>query len=149
MNLKQIRTHFFFFLAKFPMKGQIRRKLVQWGGVRFADNHGFVGENCIFDTMYPEHIHIGRGVHITAGVTILTHYLNTDIDGISWRKGDVYIGDHSFIGTGTIITKDVRIGDNCIVGAGSVITKDIPDNEIWAGNPAHFIKKKPMINMVE
>lgn len=54
----------------------------------------------------------------------------------------MYIGDHTFIGTGTIISKDVKIGSNVIVGAGSVVTKDIPDNEIWAGNPARFIKKR-------
>lgn len=96
----------------------------------------------MFDTMYPQNIHIGRSVHITARVVILTHYLITDSDGINWRSGHVYIGDRTFIGTGTIISKDVRIGNNCIIGAGSVITKDIPDNEIWAGNPARFIKKR-------
>lgn len=112
------------------------------GGVRFADSHGFVGENCTFDTMYPDHIHIGKSVHITANVTILTHYLDTSSMGIQWRSGHVYIGDRSFIGTGTIISKDVKIGENCIVGAGSVVTKDIPDNEIWAGNPARYIKKR-------
>lgn len=26
------------------------------------------------------------------------------------------------------------------LGAGSVVTKDIPANEIWGGNPAHFIR---------
>jgi len=25
--------------------------------------------------------------------------------------------------------------------AGSVVRRNIPDNEIWAGNPAHFIRK--------
>ena len=81
-------------------------------------------------------------MHVTADITILTHYLDTARKGIHWRSGHVYIGDHTFIGTGTIICKDVRIGSNVIIGAGSVVTKDIPENEIWAGNPAKFIKKR-------
>ena len=28
-----------------------------------------------------------------------------------------------------------------MVGAGSVVTKNIPAGEIWAGNPAKFIRK--------
>ena len=39
-------------------------------------------------------------------------------------------------------TVEERIGNNCIIGAGSVVTKDIPDNEIWAGNPAKLIKTR-------
>lgn len=35
----------------------------------------------------------------------------------------------------------VTIGRNSVVGAGSIVTKDIPDNEVWAGNPARFIRK--------
>lgn len=35
----------------------------------------------------------------------------------------------------------MTIGDNVIIGAGSIVTKDIPSNEIWAGVPAHYIKK--------
>ena len=124
------------------MRGQLRRKLIQLGGVNFSDNHGFIGEGVMFDTLFPHNIHIGKSVHITARVTILTHYLETDNEGIKWRSGHVFIGDRSFIGTGTIISKDVRIGNNVIIGAGSVVTKDIPDNEIWAGNPAKFIKKR-------
>ena len=116
------------------------------GGVNFADEHGFVSTGCLFDTMYPQNIHVGRGVHITANVTILTHYLDISRNGVLWRSGHVYIGDRTFIGTGTIISKDVRIGNNVIIGAGSVVTKDVPDNEIWAGNPARFIKKRNINN---
>lgn len=46
-----------------------------------------------------------------------------------------------FIGANSIILKGCTIGENSIVGAGSVVSKDIPDNEIWAGNPARFIKE--------
>ena len=55
---------------------------------------------------------------------------------------EVVIGDNVFIGMKTIILKGVHVGNNVVIGAGSVVTKDIPDNEIWAGNPARFIKKK-------
>jgi acetyltransferase-like isoleucine patch superfamily enzyme len=34
----------------------------------------------------------------------------------------------------------ITIGQNSLIGAGSVVTKNIPSNQIWAGNPAKFIK---------
>lgn len=111
------------------------------GGVDCPGSQMFIGKDVTFNTMYPENIHIGKHAHITSGVCILTHYLNTG-GKTMWRSGHVHIGEYTFVGTGTIISKDVRIGTHCIIGAGSVVTKDIPDWEIWAGNPARFIKKK-------
>ena len=52
----------------------------------------------------------------------------------------VVIGDNVFIGAKSIILKGVTIGENSIIGAGSVVTKSVPANEIWAGNPARFIR---------
>lgn len=102
----------------------------------------FIGKNVSFDTVYPELITIGNGVHIAAGACFLTHYLDTKQSDIHWQKGEIIIDDRAFIGTGTIITKPCRIGKNAIVGAGSVVTKNIPDNEIWVGNPARFVRKR-------
>lgn len=62
-------------------------------------------------------------------------------DGELAKKKEILIKRKAFIGTSCIICKGVTIGKNSIVGAGSVVTKSIPDNEIWAGNPARFIKK--------
>jgi acetyltransferase-like isoleucine patch superfamily enzyme len=47
----------------------------------------------------------------------------------------------AFIGAHSIILKGVIIGEKSIIGAGSVVTKSIPDGEIWAGNPAIFVRK--------
>jgi acetyltransferase-like isoleucine patch superfamily enzyme len=53
----------------------------------------------------------------------------------------VVIKDNVFIGAHSTILKGVTIGSNSIIGACSVITKDIPDGEVWAGNPARYIRK--------
>lgn len=53
----------------------------------------------------------------------------------------VTIKEGAFVGACSIVLKGVTIGKHAIVGAGSVIVKDIPDNEVWAGNPASFIRK--------
>ena len=54
---------------------------------------------------------------------------------------EIKIGDDVFIGANSIILKGVKIGNRSIVGAGSVVRKDIPEDEVWIGNPAIFIKK--------
>jgi acetyltransferase-like isoleucine patch superfamily enzyme len=57
------------------------------------------------------------------------------------KKKPVVIEDGVFIGGGSYILKGTHIGEHSIIGAGSVVSGNIPANEIWAGNPARFIKK--------
>mgnify|MGYP000288718055 CR=1 FL=1 len=56
-------------------------------------------------------------------------------------KKNVFIGENVFIGAHVSILKGVHIGKNSIIGTCSVVTKNIPENEIWAGNPAKFIRE--------
>lgn len=143
MNIKRIIRYFFLHLQHLPMNSVgIRPLLCKWGGVKIkSPRHTFIGEDVRFDTLYPEKILIEQGVVITAGTLILSHFVlspkpdNKDIA--------VHIKEYAFIGAHTIICKPVTIGRGAIDGAGSVITKDIPDNEIWAGNPARLIRKRP------
>lgn len=94
-------------------------------------------------------ISIGNHVIIGGNTVIYDtdfHSLNPEIRGTTddkrnAQKKPVIINDHVFIGAHTTILKGVTIGENSIIGACSVITKDIPANEIWAGNPARFIKR--------
>jgi len=74
-------------------------------------------------------------------------------DGKNFMKKN--FSKHSYIPTEqTIIKNDVWIGSNCliksgitiengaIIGMGSVVTKNVAAFEIWAGNPAKFIRKR-------
>lgn len=75
----------------------------------------------------------------TEGVFLLCNILDLLIYSIIDKpvriKSGAWIGGHS------IILKGVTIGKNSVIGAGSIVTHDIPDNEVWAGNPAKYIKK--------
>jgi acetyltransferase-like isoleucine patch superfamily enzyme len=64
------------------------------------------------------------------------------ITGHPATKGDVNVGNDVWIGYNAIILSGVTIGDGAVVGAGSVVSKSIGAYEIWAGNPAKFVKKR-------
>ncbi len=46
------------------------------------------------------------------------------------------------VGSNATILGNVRIGKASMIGAGSVVTKNVPSGEIWAGNPACFLRKR-------
>ncbi|HIF9523264.1 TPA: CatB-related O-acetyltransferase [Photobacterium damselae] len=54
-----------------------------------------------------------------------------------------------WIGSGVFIKSGVTIGNGAVIGMGSVVTKNIGDFEIWAGNPAKFIRYRFDRNSVD
>jgi len=58
-----------------------------------------------------------------------------------WVVIPTYVKEGASIGSGATILCGVTIGARSIVGAGSLVTKDVPPGEIWAGNPARFMRK--------
>jgi acetyltransferase-like isoleucine patch superfamily enzyme len=92
--------------------------------INIGDNVIIGGGTCIYDSDYHP---------LKAEERIINN--NTNV-----RRAPVTIEDNVFIGTNCTVLKGVRIGRNSIIGACSVVSKNIPPNEIWAGNPARFIK---------
>ena len=123
--------------------------------------------HCYLRTENDGFINIGRNVGIShanitsfSGITIEDNVLIGsgvkiwDIDFHSIRYKDrmntqekniksfpIHIKEGAFIGACSLILKGVTIGKNSVIGAGSIVTQDIPDNVVWAGNPAKFRKK--------
>ena len=51
------------------------------------------------------------------------------------------IGKGVHIGLNATVRENLTIGDYATLGAGAMLTKNIGANEIWAGNPAKFLRK--------
>jgi acetyltransferase-like isoleucine patch superfamily enzyme len=118
-----------------------------------------IGDNCGFSGVIiasASSIKIGNRVMIGANCTIS----DTDSHSLNFRerspkyyglntgefKEDVksrpiVIGDDVFIGMNTIVLKGVVIESGSVIGAGSVVTCNVPQNSIYAGNPAVFVRQ--------
>ncbi len=125
--------------------------------------NAFIGSNCNIcaNVLIENDVTIGNNVTIKSGVQLW--------DGVH-IEDNVFIGPNvtftndlfprskqypekfektiikqgASIGANSTILAGNVIGENSMIGAGSVVTKDIPDNELWFGNPAKFVRKIDM-----
>ena len=125
--------------SKTIFKLKNKKSIVSIGNHTGLSNTTFV---CRSNIKVGNYVKIGGGVKIydsDAHSLDFQKRMNPNLDkGI---EKPVIIKDHVFIGAYSMILKGVIIGEKSIIGAGSVVTKSIPDGEIWAGNPAKFIRK--------
>ena len=120
--------------------------IADYGGIiSIGDNVGMSGTAIVCH----KQVCIGNNVRIGGNTVIYdTDFHNLDFamrialpENIrSVKKKAVFIEDNVFIGAHSTILKGVTVGRNSIIGAGSVITRNIPANQIWAGNPASYIR---------
>lgn len=88
------------------------------------------------------------GINIDHDTNISSHTIfitgSHDIDDPKFTAAfkPINIGHHCWIGTGAIILQGVTVGNGAVVAAGAVVTKDVPENEVWGGVPAKFIRKR-------
>lgn len=130
-----------------PTGALIKSTLFTWGNavIRIGNDVGLSNTTIIASqsVTIEDRVFIGGGTQIydTDHHSVIAEYR---INGNSHvPSAPVLIKEDCFIGADCKILKGVTIGKGSVVGAGSVVTKSIPDNEIWAGVPARFIKKVP------
>lgn len=105
-----------------------------------------INMNCVFldcnTITIGDYSGIGPGVHIYT----VTHPVNArermGENSSFWKSytAPVVLGNHVWIGGGTIILPGVTIGDCTTIGAGSVVTHSIPANSLAVGNPCKVIR---------
>jgi acetyltransferase-like isoleucine patch superfamily enzyme len=57
------------------------------------------------------------------------------------RTAPVTIGRRAFVGGHSILLKGSVVGEGAVLGAGSVLRSRVPDGQVWAGNPARFLRR--------
>lgn len=125
----------------------IRPMLHRWRGVEVGKDV-FIGIEVLFDSVYPEKIHVGNGCILTNRVQLLAHNrdlrgynLDTKIKELGYTIKDIFIEDDVVIGIDSIILPGVRIGKGAVIAAGSVVNKDVEPYTMVAGIPAKEIRK--------
>lgn len=109
-----------------------------------------VGADCKVSshTFICEGVHIADRVFIGHGVTFTNDMYPraTRADGSlqtndDWEVVETRVEEGASIGSGVTLLAGITVGAGAIVGAGSVVTKTVGAGEIWAGNPARYIRK--------
>ena len=102
-----------------------------------------------YDAILPDcaPITIGDLVSIGPRAQLLTALHPID-DHVARREGwelasPIVIGNNIWMGAGVIVCPGVTIGDHSVIGSGSVVTRDVPAHVLAAGNPFRIIRAIP------
>ncbi|HLE00632.1 MAG TPA: DapH/DapD/GlmU-related protein [Bdellovibrionota bacterium] len=114
-----------------PMSGWVLRRLGSKWPV------GSYSGGMVYD---PSLVEAGVGVLVGAHAMLVPHVQ----EGETLAHYRIRIGDEVTIGGRAIILPGVTIGARSVIGIGSVVPKHtrIGEDEIWAGIPARFIRKR-------
>ena len=107
-------------------------------GLKVGTNFNLLA-GCIIDESHSWLISIGNNVTLAPNVHVLAHDASTYMHLGYTKLKKVTIGNKVFIGANSVVMPGVTIGDNVIIGAGSVVTKDVPNDSIYAGQPAKYL----------
>ena len=112
-----------------------------FGEVRVGNNT-WIGPFTIIDGSGG--LSIGNNCTIAAGTHIYTHdNVGQTLTGgkMAIQRSPVSVGNCTYIGPNSIITKGVSIGSHCVIGANSLVNTSIPDFGVAIGTPAKVAGK--------
>jgi len=107
------------------------------------ENKVTIGSNVIIKSGVQiwDGVKIGDFVHIGPNVTFTNDYIPRSRERSDNKPSDYVcletkVENGATIGANSTIIAGNKIGEYSFIGAGSVVTKDIPNNTVWYGNPA-------------
>jgi UDP-3-O-[3-hydroxymyristoyl] glucosamine N-acyltransferase len=116
------------YYERFPHKGNVVIEDNVEIGANSCIDRGALGSTLIKSgTKIDNLVHVGHNVLIGNNCLITANVM---------IAGSVIIEDDVYIAPSVSIIDHVRIGKKSFIGLGSVVTKNVPDEEVWVGSPA-------------
>ena len=100
----------------------------------------WIGERVWIDSLTS--VRIGSNACLSQGAFLCTGNHNWSDPGFGLMIAPVQLNDGAWAGAMSILTPGAVLGTGAVAAAGSVISGTVPDFEIYAGNPAVFLKKR-------
>ena len=83
---------------------------------------------------------LGEQVFVGPNATLLNDRYPPSGNKALWQP--INVQDGAVIGGGATVVAGCNVGKNSVLAAGAVLTKHLPEEEVWAGNPAKFMMKR-------
>lgn len=105
-------------------------------------SNSFLNRSLYFDLNAP--VVIGDNVHIGNHVRFIT--TQHEIGPAHRRCGDavakdILVGNGAWIGAGAMLLPGVHVAAGAVIAAGAVVTKNVPNDSLFAGIPARFLRQ--------
>ena len=80
---------------------------------------------------------LADGVFIGPNATLLNDKYPPSQNPQQWQP--IHVGKNAVIGGGATVLPGCNVGEGSVLGAGSTLTKQLPENQVWAGQPATYL----------
>jgi putative colanic acid biosynthesis acetyltransferase WcaF len=103
-------------------------------------DHCWIGEHAWIDNLTT--VRISSNVCVSQGAYLCTGNHDWSDPAFGLLVASIELDEGSWAGAKCVLTPGSHLGKGAIASAGSVIIGSIPDFEIYAGNPARFVRRR-------
>lgn len=103
-------------------------------------DHSWIGEDVWIDNLAS--VNIGSNVCVSQGAYLCAGNHDWKSSNMKLFRRPITLQDGAWVGAQARICPGVTLGPGSIATVGSIVMKDIPAFEVWAGNPAQYLRQR-------
>lgn len=100
----------------------------------------WIGEDCWIDNLTT--VQLGSNVCISQGAYLCTGNHDWSDPAFGLKIAPIRLMDGAWAGAKCILAPGTTLGEGAVAAAGSVVAGQVPDYQVFAGNPAVFVKHR-------